>query len=157
MELARQGSGIQGIFYPKTAACGLKSIKVFSNRFSPDGRHVEKPGVISPIIFRSRLWPMTRRDSSRRCGFRSLVAACVPRNLSGPGRYLPDAERPCRKAIAGSFTGRRLADFFGAQREDWEGARAIINGSDRARLGAGHARAFHRALVAARIEPARVR
>jgi len=53
---------------------------------------------------------------------------------------LPDAERPCRKAIAGSFTGRRLADFFGAQREDWEGARA-----------------FHRALVAARIEPARVR
>ncbi|CUX26997.1 MULTISPECIES: hypothetical protein [Agrobacterium tumefaciens complex] len=63
----------------------------------------------------------------------------------------------CRKAIAGSFTGRRLADFFGAQREDWEGARAIINGSDRARLGAGHARAFHRALVAARIEPARVR
>ena len=81
----------------------------------------------------------------------------MPRNLPGPGRYLPDAERPCRKAIAGSFTDRRLADFFGAQREDWEGARAIINGSDRARLVAGHARAFHRALVAARIEPARVR
>ncbi|NSX90015.1 MULTISPECIES: hypothetical protein [Rhizobium/Agrobacterium group] len=59
--------------------------------------------------------------------------------------------------IAGSFTGRRLADFFGAQREDWEGARAIINGSDRARLVAGHARAFHRALVAARIEPGRAR
>ncbi|MFK3778252.1 hypothetical protein [Agrobacterium sp. NPDC089420] len=59
--------------------------------------------------------------------------------------------------VAGSFTGRRLADFFRAERQDWEGARAVINGSDRARLVASHARAFHRALVAARIEPARAR
>ncbi|MCD4661522.1 MAG: hypothetical protein K8S26_16370, partial [Agrobacterium sp.] len=71
----------------------------------------------------------------------------MPRNLPGPGRYFPVAERPCRKAIAGTFTGRstarRLPDFFGAQGGDGEGVPAIINGSDRGRLGAAHARAFH--------------
>jgi hypothetical protein len=59
--------------------------------------------------------------------------------------------------VAGSFTGRRLADFFDAEREDWDAARAIINGSDRAGLVGNYARAFHRALLAARIEPARPR
>jgi len=59
--------------------------------------------------------------------------------------------------VAGSFTGRRLADFFDAEREDWDAARAIINGSDRASLVGNYARAFHRALLAARIEPARPR
>ncbi|PZP43577.1 MAG: hypothetical protein DI595_21130 [Agrobacterium fabrum] len=57
----------------------------------------------------------------------------------------------------GGFTGRRLADFFSDGREDWDGARAIINGSDRARLVGGYGRAFHQALVAARIEPGRAR
>lgn len=57
----------------------------------------------------------------------------------------------------GGFTGGRLSDFFGDRREDWDGARAIINGSDRARLVGGYGRAFHHALVAARIEPGRAR
>lgn len=59
--------------------------------------------------------------------------------------------------VAGSFTGRRLADFFSGDGEDWDGARAIINGSDRARLVGGYGRAFHRALLTARIEPASAR
>ncbi|WP_026330600.1 chitinase [Agrobacterium sp. 10MFCol1.1] len=59
--------------------------------------------------------------------------------------------------VAGSFTGRKLADVFEGKREDWEGARAIINGRDRARLVGDYGRAFHRALLAARIEPARAR
>jgi len=58
---------------------------------------------------------------------------------------------------SGSFTGRSLSDFFSAEREDWEGARAVINGSDRARLVGNYGRAFHGALVAARIEPGRAR
>ncbi|MCW0979989.1 hypothetical protein [Rhizobium oryzihabitans] len=58
---------------------------------------------------------------------------------------------------SGSFTGRSLSDFFSAEREDWEGARAVINGSDRARLVGDYGRAFHGALVAARIEPGRAR
>jgi len=54
----------------------------------------------------------------------------------------------------GSFTGRRLSHYFDAGRTDWEGARAIINGTDRAGLIAGHGKAFYAALLASRIEPA---
>lgn len=46
----------------------------------------------------------------------------------------------------GSFTGRRLDEFFAHNREDWHGARRIINGTDRAALVAAHGRAFARAL-----------
>lgn len=47
---------------------------------------------------------------------------------------------------AGTFTGRGLSDYFGNGRADWTGARKIINGTDRAELVAGYARAFRRAL-----------
>lgn len=47
---------------------------------------------------------------------------------------------------AGTFTGRGLGDYFGNGRADWTGARKIINGTDRAELVAGYARAFRRAL-----------
>lgn len=50
---------------------------------------------------------------------------------------------------AGSFTGRRLSDYFSTGQADWTGARKIINGTDRAALVAGHARAFRSALIAA--------
>ncbi len=62
-----------------------------------------------------------------------------------------------RGMAAGSFTGRRLADYFNLKNADWTGARAIINGTDRARLVADYGRAFHGALLAARIEPAQAR
>lgn len=55
----------------------------------------------------------------------------------------------------GLFTGRRLAEFFDGARADWEGARRIVNGTDRAGLVADHARAFHAALVASRRPGAR--
>jgi len=46
----------------------------------------------------------------------------------------------------GSFTGRRLDDYFAPGRADWIGARRIINGQDRAPLVAGYGRAFAAAL-----------
>jgi hypothetical protein len=46
----------------------------------------------------------------------------------------------------GSFTGRRLDDYFESKSEDWGGARKIINGEDRADLVAGYGRAFRLAL-----------
>lgn len=58
--------------------------------------------------------------------------------------------------LQGSFTGRRLSRYFNAQSEDWVGARAIINGRDRAELIAGYGRSFNAALTASRIEPAAV-
>jgi hypothetical protein len=51
---------------------------------------------------------------------------------------------------SGSFTGRRLDDYFGAakaERLDWTGARRIINGTDRATLVAGYAKQFDEALA----------
>lgn len=46
----------------------------------------------------------------------------------------------------GSFTGCRLGDYFAGGRADWAGARKIINGTDRAELVAGYARAFRAGL-----------
>jgi putative chitinase len=46
----------------------------------------------------------------------------------------------------GWFTGRTLADCFSATREDWRGARRIINGLDKADLIKAQALAYHAAL-----------
>lgn len=48
----------------------------------------------------------------------------------------------------GSFTGHRLDDYFAPGRQDWVGARRIVNGTDRAELVAEYGRAFARALGA---------
>ena len=49
----------------------------------------------------------------------------------------------------GSFTGKALADYISDGRADYEGARRIVNGTDKAALIAGYAEAFEKALVAA--------
>ncbi|CDZ38949.1 Putative chitinase [Neorhizobium galegae bv. officinalis] len=69
--------------------------------------------------------------------------------VADPGRAM---EMPVSVAILiegmrrGSFTGRKLGDYFGQGRADWVGARKIINGNDRADLVARHARVFTEAL-----------
>lgn len=49
--------------------------------------------------------------------------------------------------IEGLFTGRKLADAFTSDVSDWSGARAIINGTDRAGAIAAQARQFHGVLL----------
>lgn len=49
----------------------------------------------------------------------------------------------------GSFTGKKLADYFTPAKTDWINARRIINGTDKAEQFATWARAFHTALVKA--------
>ena len=51
--------------------------------------------------------------------------------------------------IAGLFTGRKLDDFFNVMDDDPEGARRIINGTDKAKLIASHYAAILGALKAA--------
>lgn len=46
----------------------------------------------------------------------------------------------------GAFTGRRLADHFNPSKEDWRGARRIINGLDCADAIALYARRFYAAI-----------
>jgi hypothetical protein len=48
--------------------------------------------------------------------------------------------------VLGTFTGRKLADYFHCEVADWRRARRIINGRDKAALIAGHAKAFYGAL-----------
>lgn len=53
----------------------------------------------------------------------------------------------------GSFTGKSLSDYISDGRVDYEGARRIVNGTDKAALIAGYAKAFEQALVAAGYSP----
>ena len=46
----------------------------------------------------------------------------------------------------GSFTGRRLADYFNADRDDWRNARRIINGVDKADLSADYGHRYYSAI-----------
>lgn len=53
---------------------------------------------------------------------------------------------------AGLFTGKKLADYFNATTDDPEGARRIVNGTDKASLIAGYHRNFLDSITAARAE-----
>ena len=46
----------------------------------------------------------------------------------------------------GSFTGKKLGDFFAGPRSDWRNARRIINGVERADLVASYARQYYGAI-----------
>ena len=46
----------------------------------------------------------------------------------------------------GSFTGRKLAEFFSGPKEDWRSARKIINGLERADLVASYAKKYYSAI-----------
>lgn len=46
----------------------------------------------------------------------------------------------------GVFTGKKFADYFNAEDEDWVNARRIINGLDKANLIAGYGRAYYAAI-----------
>lgn len=46
----------------------------------------------------------------------------------------------------GTFTGKKLSDYFNASTEDWVNARRIVNGTDRAADIAKHAKTFYEAL-----------
>lgn len=52
--------------------------------------------------------------------------------------------------IRGSFTGKKLSDYFNATKADWVNARRIINGTDRANEIAGYGRQFYAALTGAK-------
>lgn len=50
--------------------------------------------------------------------------------------------------MVGAFTGKKLGDYIGATKADYQSARKIINGTDRAAMIAGYARKFEAALAA---------
>lgn len=56
--------------------------------------------------------------------------------------------------LDGWFTSKKLSDYISASHSDFVGARAIINGTDRAQLIAGYADQFDSAILAAMASPA---
>lgn len=56
-------------------------------------------------------------------------------------------------SLEGLFTTRKLSHYFGNGKADWKGARAIINGTDRAGEIALHSQAFAAALKKAGYKP----
>jgi hypothetical protein len=46
----------------------------------------------------------------------------------------------------GSFTGKELSDYFHGTTQDWNGARRIVNGTDRAALIASYAKRYYAAI-----------
>ena len=48
--------------------------------------------------------------------------------------------------VHGTFTGKRLAQYFNSTTEDWIGARRIINGQDKAANIADYGHAFYAAI-----------
>ncbi|MEP3783201.1 MULTISPECIES: hypothetical protein [Paracoccaceae] len=48
--------------------------------------------------------------------------------------------------IRGTFTGKSLPDYFDGVREDWRGARRIVNGLDKANLIASYAKQYYAAI-----------
>ena len=55
--------------------------------------------------------------------------------------------------IKGMFTGKKLSDYISEQRQDYVGARRVVNGQDKAELIAKAARSFHAALLKAEAAP----
>lgn len=58
------------------------------------------------------------------------------------------AEVTVRGMLEGWFTGKKLSDYITLQASDYVGARRIVNGTDRARAIAEHAREYEAALLA---------
>jgi len=49
-------------------------------------------------------------------------------------------------SVLGTFTGKKLGDYFNGAKADWVNARRIINGLDKAQLIADHAKKFYAAI-----------
>jgi len=60
-----------------------------------------------------------------------------------------DAEVTIYGHAEGIWTGKKLGDYFNANKADWKQARRIVNGLDKADLIVGYAKAFHAALLRA--------
>lgn len=57
-------------------------------------------------------------------------------------------------SMLGTFTGKKLGDYFG-DNADWAGARRVINGTDKAQMIGHYAMSFCAALLASRHEAAK--
>lgn len=99
-------------------------------------------------------------DGARYCGrgyvqltwknnYAAMSKVCGVDLVTAPERA-QEADIACKVMfhgmVHGSFTGKKLADYFHGETSDWVRARKIINGMDCAALIANYAKAFYSAI-----------
>ncbi|MDO1581547.1 glycoside hydrolase family 19 protein [Rhizobium oryzicola] len=133
-------------------------LRTFPNRFTAAeaARYSRQPQQIANRAYANRLgngdeasgdgWRYRGRglvQITGRLNYRAFGLEGQPELALDPARAV---EILFTGMIEGRFSGRRLSDFFDERHRDWQGARQIVNGSDRAADIAGYARAFFEAL-----------
>lgn len=126
------------------------SMTYFDSRYGP-------PPVGKNAALARTLGNTQPGDGSRFCG-RGYVQLTGRRNYTDWGNRLelPLSQNPdlalqagtamqilVEGALLGTFTGKKLADYFNQNSADWRNARRVINRLDKADLIAGHARNFY--------------
>lgn len=87
---------------------------------------------------------------THRRNYQAMAAVTGIDLVADPGRAM---DMPVALAILfegmkrGSFTGHRLGLYFDGEKEDWSGARRIVNGTDKAALIGGYGRIFYAAIA----------
>lgn len=129
------------------------SISYFDRRYGPP------PVGTKPALARS-LGNTQQGDGSRYCG-RGYVQLTGRTNYRDWGNRLgialeadptlalqagPAMQILVEGSLLGTFTGRKLSQYFNATTGDWRNARRVINGLDKADLIAGHAKQFYAAI-----------
>ncbi|MCU0757394.1 MAG: hypothetical protein MUE46_20160 [Xanthomonadales bacterium] len=137
----------------------MQPIREYGGTAYFDGRYGPPPAGKNPKLAKD-LGNTQQGDGSRFCG-RGYVQLTGRRNYADWGNRLglPLLENPdlalqagpamqilVEGSLLGSFTGKKLSDYFGQDRAEWRDARRVINGLDKASLIAGHARNFYAAI-----------
>ena len=138
------------------SAAGL--LRTFPNRFTAAqaARYARQPQQIANRAYANRLgngdeasgdgWRYRGRglvQITGRLNYRTFGLEEHPELALDPA---PAVEILFTGMIEGRFSGRKLSEFFNERHRDWQGARQIVNGSDRADDIAGYARVFFDAL-----------
>ena len=137
----------------------MQPIKEYGSTSYFDKRYGPPPVGKNPGLAKT-LGNTQQGDGSRYCG-RGFVQLTGRRNytdwkqrlnvdlLNNPDLLLtlaPSIRILFEGSIKGTFTGRRLDQYFNATTADWKNARRIINRLDKADLIAGYAKDFYAAI-----------
>lgn len=137
----------------------MQPIKEYGSTSYFDKRYGPPPVGKNPGLAKT-LGNTQQGDGSRYCG-RGFVQLTGRRNytdwkqrlnvdlLNNPGLLLtlaPSIRILFEGSIKGTFTGRRLDQYFNPTTADWKNARRIINRLDKAELIAGYAKNFYAAI-----------
>ncbi|MBP7000543.1 glycoside hydrolase family 19 protein [Amaricoccus sp.] len=84
-----------------------------------------------------------------KCNYEAMSKICGVDLVANPDRALEVgvATRVMfHGMIKGTFTGKKLGDYFAGKTQDWANARRIINGTDKANVIAEHGRRYYAAI-----------